>query len=317
VTGAGGVRPRCAHGSNVTDKPGGKLLSKKDDLDAPQKELWRLAAKHVVLWDKLRRDDYDFQSWTKDATNDDLLNAGCCYEYARESHKLRCLLVIWELKRKRELTGPVFLKMSERPTTWGIYLFESGWETWLRTFTDELASNKSFADLHQTSRTKVKESLKALDSYSLFPKAVQSPGRHVDYPGSQVVPIHFFWRHYTNKQIGEEMEKLTEKLRPVGEPEPQLRGKGKSSSIKSFLDALSVMRIYKHERNQWKRLKLVNKVCGYKGCVKELRDYNERRKHGHADQPMSNAAKVEMSKARAHALSFFQSIFQGEKPLNY
>ena len=92
-------------------------MSEKDDLDAPQKELWRLAAKHVVLWDKLRRDDYDFQSWTKDARNhgnDDLLNAGCCYEYARESHKLRCWLVLCELKRKRELTGPVVLKISEQ-----------------------------------------------------------------------------------------------------------------------------------------------------------------------------------------------------------
>jgi hypothetical protein len=295
-------------------------LPPKDDLDAPQKELWRLAAKHVVPWDKLQRNDYDFQSWTKDARNDendDLLNAGCCYEYARESHKLRCWLVLLELKRKRELTGPLFLKISEQPTRWGMYLIESGWDTWLRTFTDELASNKSFAELLRTGPTKVKESLKALPSYSLFPKAVQSPGRHVDYPGSEIIPIQFFWRDYNNREIGEEMKILAKKLRPDEEPEPQRRGKEKSSSIESLLDALSVMRIYKHERNQWKRLELVKKVCGYSGCVKELRDYNERRKHGHADQPMSNAAKVEMSKARAHARRFFQSIFQGEIPSNY
>jgi len=77
------------------------------------------------------------------------------------------------------------------------------------------------------------------------------------------------------------------------------------------------MRIYKHERNQWKRLKLVTEVCGYSGCVRELGDYNERRKHGQAHQPMSNAAQVEMSKARKHALTFFQSIFEGEMPANY
>jgi hypothetical protein len=291
-----------------------------------------LAAKHVVLWEgapvgavnvhKLRRDDYDFQSWTKDARNrgnDDLLNAGCCYEYARESHKLRCLLVLLELKRKRELIGPLFLEISERPTRWGMYLIESGWEKWLRTFTDDLASNKSFADLLRTSKTKVKESLDALDSYSLLPKAVQLPGRHVNWPGSEIVTIQIFWRDYTNDEIGKEMEKLAGKgkLRPDEEPEPQRKGKGKRSSTEFDLDALSVMRIYKHERNQWKRLKLVAEVCGYSGCVRELGDYNERRKHGHAHQPMSNAAKVEMNKARKHALRFFQSIFQGEMPSNY
>ena len=138
-----------------------------------QKELWRLAAKHVVLWDKLRRDDYDFQSWTKDARNDEndnLLNAGCCYEYARESHKLRCKLVLEELKRKRELTAPLFLEISEQPARWGMYLIECGWDTWLRTFTDELASNKSFAELLRTSKTKVKDHSMRLTVILSFPK---------------------------------------------------------------------------------------------------------------------------------------------------
>jgi hypothetical protein len=224
-------------------KLSGTQLPPKDDLDARQKELWRLAAKHVVPWDKLQRNDYDFQSWTKNAS-DDLLNAGCCYEYARESHKLRCLLVICALKRKRKLTGPLVLKISEYPTRWGTYLIESGWERWLSTFTDELASNKSFADLHRTDRTKVKESLKALPSYSVLPKAVESPGRYVDYPGSAILPIQFFWRDYTNKEIGKELAILTGKLRPIEEPEPQRKGKGKPSSIKSALNALSVMRIW-------------------------------------------------------------------------
>ena len=215
----------------MSGRAGSEQLSPKDDPDARSKELWQLAADRVIGWRVPEKDDYDFfgrRSWGTGAS-DDLLNAGCCYEYARESHKLRCYLVLLELKRKREISGPLFLKISEQPTRWGMYLFESGWEEWLETFINELARNLSFAKLLRRSPTKVKESLKALPSYSLFPKAVQSPGRYVDYPGSQDVLIQFCWRHYNNDEIGKEMAILAKKLRPDEEPEPQRRGKGKRS----------------------------------------------------------------------------------------
>jgi hypothetical protein len=85
------------------------------------------------------------------------------------------------------------------------------------------------------------------------------------------------------------------------------------------LKQLAVMRIWKHERNQWKRLQLVAKFCRYKGCVKEAAAYKERcKQEGHGDEPMSDAAKVEMSSARAEAREFFQRLFSGcEKPLSY
>jgi len=84
------------------------------------------------------------------------------------------------------------------------------------------------------------------------------------------------------------------------------------------LKQLSVMRIWKkHERDQWKRLKLVAKFCKYKGCVTEVKAYNERRWQGRAKEPMSNAAKAEMSNARTEARKFFKELFPGEEPLSW
>jgi hypothetical protein len=77
------------------------------------------------------------------------------------------------------------------------------------------------------------------------------------------------------------------------------------------------MRIWKHAHNQWKRLELVAKFCGYRGCVNEAKAYRERCKYGRGGEPMSNAAKAEMSSARADALKFFHSLFPDEEPLNY
>ena len=41
---------------------------------------------------------------------------------------------------------------------------------------------------------------------------------------------------------------------------------------RSLLNKLLVMRIWRHERNRWKRLKSVAELCGYKGCIRELED---------------------------------------------
>ena len=80
---------------------------------------------------------------------------------------------------------------------------------------------------------------------------------------------------------------------------------------------LAVVRIWKLERNQWMRLKLVAEFCGYEGCRKEMKAYRERCRQGRGDEPMSNAAKVEMSDARKSALIFFKSLFRRENPLSY
>jgi hypothetical protein len=71
------------------------------------------------------------------------------------------------------------------------------------------------------------------------------------------------------------------------------------------LKRLAVIRIWKHERDPWKRLKLVAKFCHYKGCRDEVTAYKERCKQGRGDQQMGKAAQVEMSNAaQKHGLSF-------------
>lgn len=215
----------------------------KDNWESP--EQWRWAAKHVVRWGDLQRDDYDFRSWASDAS-DELLGAGCLYEYARESHKFRCFLVLTDERRKRERPGTgVITKLKGSSAGW-VYLSKSGWETWLGGFTDELVANKSFAELHRRNRSKVEKSLDALPSYSRFPNAVELPGRYINYPRSQVVEIQIFFGRYTNAEIGEEMKSLAKKLRPVEWKQPQRRGRGKAISVIALLDALSAMRLRSH-----------------------------------------------------------------------
>jgi hypothetical protein len=92
---------------------------------------------------------------------------------------------------------------------------------------------------------------------------------------------------------------------------------GGAPKWRNKLKQLAVMRIWKHECNQWNRLKLVAKFCNYKGCVKEAAAYKKRCKAGSGDEPMSAAAKVEMSSAKCEARTFFQSLFPGEEPLSY
>jgi hypothetical protein len=127
-----------------------------------------------------------------------------------------------------------------------VHLLECGWERWLDGFADELIANKSFAEVLRRSPLKVKESLDALPSFTRVPKAVQLPGRYPNYPGSQIVDLQIFWRRYTDKEIGEEMERLAGKLRPDSEKGPQRRGKGKASSVVALLDGLSAMRLASH-----------------------------------------------------------------------
>jgi hypothetical protein len=92
---------------------------------------------------------------------------------------------------------------------------------------------------------------------------------------------------------------------------------GGSTNWRARLKELAVMRIWRREPNQWKRLKLVAECCEYKGCMEELAAYSQRRKEGHGDEPMSEAAKVEISRARSEARKFFQTLFPSEEPLSY
>ena len=97
---------------------------------------------------------------------------------------------------------------------------------------------------------------------------------------------------------------------------PTTRGGG-GTDWRARLNQLAVMRIRKHERDPWKRLKLVTEFCHYKGCRDEVTAYKERCKQGRGDEQMGKTTQVEMSNARAEARAFFQSLFEGEEPLSY
>jgi hypothetical protein len=92
---------------------------------------------------------------------------------------------------------------------------------------------------------------------------------------------------------------------------------GGGANWRGRLSALVAMRIWKGERDPRKRLKQVAEYCGYKGCVAEAAAYKERCKEGHCDEPISEIARVELSRARARARKFFQELFPGEEPLSY
>jgi len=269
-------------------------LPPKDDLDARQKELGRWADERLTPWGKLQKNDYDFSSWMKKGAREELLNAGCLYEYARESHKFRCLLVLSRAPQRERFWSPSLMEF-ERSSAGYLHLAQSGWKGWLEGFADELISNKSFAQVLRSSRARVEKSLSLVKSYTIYPKAVESSGRYINVPGMQEVVID--WRHYTNKEIAAEIARK----RPENEPEPNRRGREPQS--KALLKALSVMRIWKRERKTWKRLKLIAKVCHFKSCVYEW--------------PITDAARAEMTRARTRALNAFQLWFPWGEPCNY
>jgi hypothetical protein len=262
------------------------------DVVQEQKDPWDYAAERLTPWDKPQKDDYDFRHWTKGAS-EEFLDAGCLYEYVRESHKFRCRLVLQHTPKPEKFWSGILTEY-ERSSAGDEYLLRSGWERWLGDFAHELIANKSFAEVLRASRRKVETSLDKLATYNRYPKPVEAPGRY-NVPGMQEVVID--WRHYTNKEIAAEIARK----RPKSEPEPNRRGREPES--KADLKALSVMRIWKREREPWKRLKLINKVCCFESCAYEW--------------PLTNAAKAEITRARKRALSLFQHLFPWGNPANY
>lgn len=225
-------------------------------VEVASEELWRRLAQSLTGCDKLQQNDYDFGAWAK-GNDEALLNAGCLYEYTRESRIFRCRLVIENTPREKRWWPPFALEFKGNSAGFH-YLSMSGWERWLRRFPDELIANTSFAELLSANPGKVKESLDALPSYSLFPKPVEladrplrsffwskQSGRGI-YPGLQELRIRVSWRH-RNDQIGKELKILAKEIRPDEEPEPPpKRGRGKATSVIAFLDWLSAMRLRSH-----------------------------------------------------------------------
>jgi hypothetical protein len=153
------------------------------------------AAERVVPWTEIRPNDYHFQ-WARNE-NKELLRAGCVYEYARESRKLRCLLVLinaafqkaeqaTKTQSRPPFDGLKFLLFSFEGLRYKDALLElGGWFGWLRKFTDQLADNKSFAELCKENRQQLDESLSTLLRYFYAPRAVE-----LEFPGVPKAPLN-------------------------------------------------------------------------------------------------------------------------------
>ena len=98
-----------------------------------------------------------------------MLLAGCVYENARESWKLRCLLVLIDSCLKK-VQGLEFLGLSFAGLRYCDALDElGGWFGWLRRFSHELADNVSYAELKSS---KLEDSLGVLRRYFVGRRAV-------------------------------------------------------------------------------------------------------------------------------------------------
>ena len=338
--------------------------------ESQRQALENWALERVKPWEEIKPWDYDFSSWATGAGKA-CLQAGAVYENARESRKLRCLLVLMNRKRPREaweIVQPGSLNgRRPRPGEIDSHPAEVNWlpcsfggldqhaaERALGGFlyclcdlADYLADNISFGELFLTKRDELEKAFGGLDKlarvrseFRFFLPVVDAVGvaRRSEIEDitvaetlfdegkrivlgeacSEVIAIRIRWCGFTKKEIGGGLKEIAWRHRPSHCKEPKRKGQRPKDVILAHLKALSVMRIWKlHQRNPWKRLKLVAENCGYEGCVRESEEYEWRRTGGYGDQPMSNAAQVEMSDARARALSFFQSIFPGETPSNW
>jgi hypothetical protein len=298
--------------------------------------------------------------------------AGCIYEYARESRKLRCLLAlmnpnrpreIWEIERPACIDGrtpePGEIDGYPPEALWSPSSFEDlnerdaehalgGFLYCLAELADYLADNISFGRLLRTKRDELEKTFGGLNELKrvkgrfryFFP--VPEPlewgdgqiatddwdQRIIGKDGSEDLVLRINW-HFTDSEIGEAMKRFAyAHRRPgwkrAGKDARAAKDAGfffedKVNHIESYLDALSVMRIWKRfpeAKHLRTRIREVAKVTCYKGCKDYVVAHRQAFRAGLYD-PVTRNAKVEMSKARDHALSFFQRLFPAEKPSNF
>jgi len=304
-------------------------VTDKEPSKRRQNELETWLAGRVKAWGKPEKHDHECL-WTKGA-NKELLEAGCIYEYTRESRNLRKLLFSMNESdhdgMKAKLVNPAWPEAARRGLQANM--------RWLIGFADELANNTSFEDLLRTKKGEVKQSLakypihlpklKGIDlaypksgdagpppwpwqpwSWSplgtTFVPSDRPPSKVFNRPssntdGSEKIAVVIRWRDFTDSEIAAEMKRFADIHRPGSEPESKRKGQKPKDTIRSNIKALSVLRLRKlHERN-WAA-------------------YKERRNRGRAREPMCQGAKSEMSNNCKRALSFFQLLSPGETPSN-
>ncbi len=303
------------------------------------------AWEHVKKWGTPQRDDYDFKAWTRGASTE-LLRAGCIYEYARESNRLRCLLVSMrdaaQKRSQHEYSAFDFLR-AIAITGLGGNVFD-----WLSRFVDQLADNTSFRELLSTRRADVERP--PVEDGRLWPEGAitpairigelskiapwpwdwrPSPGTKLKYPfalgenmgllgerrildgGRENFAIQIHWGDSTNKEIGDAMRRFAVNHRPKRKDckEPSRGGKGPRETLLSNLNALAVRRIWKRERDPWERMHLIAETCRYANCRRDWAAYKTQCKEGRAPDSMDGKAKTEMSRARTRAREVFEILF--------
>ena len=90
------------------------------------------------------------------AADNELLKAGCIYEYARESRKLRCLLMLMRRRKRAAIQDPYRLKICGKMMCIARLATRYGA---IFGFADELADNMSFAELVRTRARRLKQTL--------------------------------------------------------------------------------------------------------------------------------------------------------------
>jgi hypothetical protein len=247
--------------------------------DAELKELisaragW--AEARVIEWDKrgLQPEDYDFRSWASEKDHDAKhghfsLRLGVCYEYARESIKLRSLILLADPERKRarwESNCPLeFADVTENAARNALgEMFDS-----LARLAKPLAENLSFEEVRRKQPELLKKVIEA-GKYQrgVWSKLLSAPvtlARHGELEtatvlqtvsrkfmdGKEVIALRVDWANYRDEHLKENFGILIKTLRRTKnrgrkvppEPKPQKTGKN-ASVLKKALTCLKAARV--------------------------------------------------------------------------
>jgi len=260
------------------------------------------------------------------------IETACVYEYMRESKTLgdalNCPTDAERKKKSRELP-PFFLWMTDNqffslivalqkagfPKPWKCLSKAS--QRRLVSFLAKSTRGMERGDKERFPPVMIEEGAAEFDPFENYWRVGQlEPSELSLLKGWQRTGRRYFWGFIRIDRGYNETEAVEAFKREFRKRWPKTKG-GNRERWGARLKNLAAMRIWKHHRNQCERLKAVAKFCRYEGCVKEAAAYEERRKQGHGDEPMSDAAKAEISRAQADARAFFQTLFPGEEPLSY
>ena len=144
--------------------------------------------------EKIAREDYDFRSWESDPDIPAVeVIAGCMYEYARESYKLRCLIRMMHRQRRRE---------NARKPEEGVWLGKltphvaeealGAWLCFLAELARELAANRSFEWVRREAPQRLKAALASVMWTPAKKVKTRQFVRHFDPIGG--VDWGFAWR---------------------------------------------------------------------------------------------------------------------------